>query len=287
MDGLDVAFVEGNVYSRAEEITGRFGGSPQGGIAHSRQTPAVFIFTGEEGEKFGYLDQWDDAEQVFTYTGEGQVGNMTFVRGNAAVRDHGVEGRALHLFKKISRDGRYRYMGEMQCASTSKVRGPDKNGDDRTIIQFQLVRVRAIPEAKPAPDALGPPAEAQVPSPPTSLEALRAAAYQAVKPPGSKITTNTPRSIYQRSRSVVDYVFARAKGTCECCGSTAPFLRHDGTPYLEAHHTERLSDNGLDSPVFVAAICPTCHRRIHHGSDGKATNTVLRDAIASKEALLA
>ncbi|WP_222564631.1 HNH endonuclease [Novilysobacter antarcticus] len=286
MDGLDVAFVEGNVYSRSKEITGRFGGSPQGGIAHSRQTPAVFIFTGEGGEKFGYVDKWDDAEQVFTYTGEGQVGDMTFVRGNAAVRDHGVEGRALHLFKKVSRNGRYRYMGEMQCASTSMVRGPDKYGDEREIIQFQLVRVRAIPEVMPATDVNDLPAGSQFPSPPTSLASLRAAAYKAVKPPGTKITTNTPRSIYQRSRSVVEYVFARAQGSCECCDSIAPFRRPDGTFYLEAHHTERLSDNGLDSPVFVAAICPTCHRRIHHGSDGKATNAALRRAIAAKESLV-
>ena len=59
-----------------------------------------------------------------------------------------------------------------------------------------------------------------------------------------------------------------------------------GTPYLEPHHIDRLSDGGLDRPDVVGAICPTCHRRIHHGSDGKTLNDRLREAIASKEKAL-
>lgn len=285
MDGLDVRFVEGRVYSRTKEITGRFGGTPQGGIAHSAQTPAVFIFTGEEGEQYGYTDAWDDAGRVFTYTGEGQVGDMQFVRGNKAIRDHVEDGRSLHLFTKVSREGGlYRYIGEMQCASTSVVRGPDRNGNERNIIQFELFRLGASggvdDVAGQSPSDTEAPSDQQEES---SLHDLRRRAYRAIKPPGSKVLSGTPRAIRERSRAVVEYVLARAAGLCESCSEAAPFVRADGRPYLEAHHTQRLSDEGLDSPLFVGAICPTCHRRIHYGIDGSSVNEALRIVIRDKE----
>jgi hypothetical protein len=40
-------------------------------------------------------------------------------------------------------------------------------------------------------------------------------------------------------------------------------------PNLEPHHIRRLADGGPDHPRWVAALCPTCHRRVHHGVDGK------------------
>jgi len=49
-------FVVGQRYSRSKEITGKYGGSGQSGIAPSRRVPAIFIFTGEAGAAFGYED---------------------------------------------------------------------------------------------------------------------------------------------------------------------------------------------------------------------------------------
>ncbi|WP_272501787.1 HNH endonuclease [Salinibacter ruber] len=45
-----------------------------------------------------------------------------------------------------------------------------------------------------------------------------------------------------------------------------------GRPYLEAHHVRRVSDGGLDHPRWVIALCPNCHRRVHHGQDGEQYN---------------
>jgi hypothetical protein len=42
-----------------------------------------------------------------------------------------------------------------------------------------------------------------------------------------------------------------------------------GVRNLEPHHTRRLSDGGPDDPRHVVAICPKCHRRVHHGKDGE------------------
>lgn len=60
------------------------------------------------------------------------------------------------------------------------------------------------------------------------------------------------------------YVKKRANGYCDLCGNIAPFTDQEGNPYLEAHHIERLSAGGIDSPDNMVALCPNCHKKIHH-----------------------
>ncbi|WHQ72664.1 HNH endonuclease signature motif containing protein [Methylorubrum extorquens] len=55
-------------------------------------------------------------------------------------------------------------------------------------------------------------------------------------------------------------------------------------PYLEPHHTRRVSDGGPDDPRFVGAVCPSCHREIHHGLNGQARNKAFFKVIRRKEA---
>jgi hypothetical protein len=83
-------FEVGNIYDRRSEIHGLYRGQQYGGISTPADHPFVFLFTGEAGEQYGYRDGWDD-NGVFLYTGEGQEGNMEFVRGNRAIRDHALE----------------------------------------------------------------------------------------------------------------------------------------------------------------------------------------------------
>src|SRR6266403_1029622 len=80
---------------------------------------------------------------------------------------------------------------------------------------------------------------------------------------------------HQRSEDVRAYVLRRAKGCCEGCQTAAPFVRKDGSPYLEPHHIRRVSDGGPDDPAFVIALCPNCHRRVHAGRDGTSYNASL------------
>jgi 5-methylcytosine-specific restriction protein A len=54
--------------------------------------------SGEGGEQHGYADGWS-ADGLFLYTGEGQQGDMAFVRGNAAIRDHIDNGKEV-VFQK-------------------------------------------------------------------------------------------------------------------------------------------------------------------------------------------
>lgn len=58
------------------------------------------LFTGETGNQYGYIDGWSE-EGVFFYMGEGQRGDMTFVRGNLAIRDHIANGKDIHLFESV------------------------------------------------------------------------------------------------------------------------------------------------------------------------------------------
>jgi 5-methylcytosine-specific restriction protein A len=54
-----VRFQRGNLYDRRSEINVPFGGSRQSGISASNRTAAIFIFTGESGEQYGYRDGFD------------------------------------------------------------------------------------------------------------------------------------------------------------------------------------------------------------------------------------
>lgn len=85
--------------------------------------------------------------------------------------------------------------------------------------------------------------------------------------------TNKPEQVftelsrYVRDPEVIAWVLLRAGGHCEACRGAAPFLRSDGSPFLEVHHLRPLSEGGPDVVTNVVAVCPNCHRRLHHSSD--------------------
>lgn len=71
---------------------------------------------------------------------------------------------------------------------------------------------------------------------------------------------------YRRNPDVIVEVLRRAGDRCERCGNPAPFTRRsDGTPYLEVHHWTPLSEGGEDTVENAGALCPNCHRQVHHG----------------------
>src|SRR5262245_42962096 len=119
-------FELGRVYHR-RNLHLHYAGQRQGGISTTTRHPIALLFTGETGEQYGYRDGWAD-DGTFRYTGEGQIGPMDFVRGNAAIRDHGTDGKELHLFEKAGRTT-VRYRGQMVCAGYDIVPGvPDREG---------------------------------------------------------------------------------------------------------------------------------------------------------------
>jgi 5-methylcytosine-specific restriction protein A len=262
-------FEKGRLYNRRQDIHARFGGQQQGGIITPSQHPVVIIITGEEGLAHGYADRWR-SDGVFEYFGEGQSGGMTLQRGNRAIANHSIDGRGLLLFRK-SRNGLI-FEDEMVYETHHIERGPDSHGNERDAIVFELRPLSAVVEYVDANEN-----EAI-----DSLDELRKKAYEAagISSPQRKAGL---RNVYQRSADVRAYVLARAKGSCEGCEKPAPFMRIDGSPYLEPHHIRRVSDGGPDDPAFVIALCPNCHRFVHAGKDRADYNAELLVKMAKLE----
>jgi len=138
-----------------------FGGSRQGGIAPSRQSPNVFVFSDPAaGEQHGYYDGWQ-RDGCFHYTGEGQRGDQVMKAGNAAILNHHAEGRALRVF--MGARGIVTYLDEFEVDDMEPFQFADAHetheGPMRQVIVFRL-RPKAIepkePISKLAPVLSGP-----------------------------------------------------------------------------------------------------------------------------------
>lgn len=269
-------FVIGEDYNRRADIHGVYGGQRQGGISTPAQFPYVFIFTGDSGEQYGYEDGWLDDGKTYLYTGEGQRGDMVFKGGNAAIRDHAEEGKALLLFQALGKSKPVKFLGYFNCASWEYRQGVDANGALRQTIQFQLFRDDAVVSDDDLP-------ENDETTEVADLEGLRRAAYDAVPAPRNATPKIAARLYRKRSAAVKSYVLARAGGVCELTGKPAPFNTKDGKPYLEVHHTLKLSDGGPDHPRWVAAISPNAHREIHFGENGYELNERLKKIVGGLE----
>ena len=153
---------------------------------------------------------------------------MAFISGNKAVGDHISDGKELHLFEGIDGSGgNVRYLGEMVCTGTRFDRGPDRHGDDRQEIVFQLLRKSSIAGQDP---------EALVDSDLEELDlaALRKKTLESALP--TVPPTERKTQYRQRSAAIKLYALKRAEGRCEGCDADAPFLTRVGNPYLEVHH---------------------------------------------------
>lgn len=275
MKGQVPTFVIGQDYVRKTDIHENFGGSEQGGISPSSSCKAIFLFTGPGGGRFGYADSFGPAG-TFHFCGEGQTGPMTFRAGNKAIRDHVKNGCELHVFETLGKNKKQRYLGQFVMTSFTMAVGPDKLGTNRDLIVFNLSPggvPTGLPTTSVAVLSLPLGAAGDVPS----LREMRTAAVSASKANNNKSLPPAPPKIQQkRSDEVRNYVLARAKGICESCRVPATFVRLDGgTPYLEAHHINRLSDGGVDHPQNMAGVCPSCHSEIHYGMKGAVRNNLL------------
>jgi 5-methylcytosine-specific restriction protein A len=272
-----VKLVPGQVYRR-REIHEAFGGQRQGGISTPAEHPVVLLFTGEQGAQYGYHDGFQ-TDETFWYTGEGQVGDMQMVRGNRAIRDHAAAGRAMHLFQYVE-PGRVRYMGEATYLDHHMQTAPDREGNQRQAIVFELDVDGAGEEAE-APNVAAPLPKTESKLWGLPLDQLAAMALQ--KPAPAAPAAERKRVTYVRSQAVRVYVLRRAAGVCEGCNEPAPFTNRVGQPYLEPHHIRRVADGGPDHPRWVTALCPNCHRRVHYGTDGVEFNRVLGKRVGELE----
>ena len=132
-------FIKGNLYCRRDlhALHALYGGQQQSGISTPSAHPFIFLFTSPRSEEYGYIDGWQKDGVTFLYTGERQRGDMTFTRGNRAIRDHVADGKALHLFEKADM-GYVRYVNQMICRGYRILQGRDVDGQQRAVIVFIL-----------------------------------------------------------------------------------------------------------------------------------------------------
>ncbi|MFT7827043.1 HNH endonuclease [Priestia megaterium] len=270
---LEYPFIEGQVYKRSY-IHDLYGGNRQRGIAASKDKPMIFIFSGKEGKTYGYEDGWQD-ENTFFYTGEGQIGNQEFKEGNKALKDHIENSKDIYLLESLGGKGLYRFVSQLTCIGYHFAQGIDKLNNSRTMIIFEFEKTNKVSQDSEN-------IEKEIES--TNLEELRKLAKNAANN-SSTMTTLQERktTIRKRGAAIKKYALVRAEGICEACEQFAPFYTTKDEPFLEVHHLTRLSDGGLDHPEHVAAICPNCHKRVHHSKDGKEYNDQLIKKIKEKE----
>ena len=268
---LPITLTVGDVYRR-RDLHNALGGQGQGGISTPRRWPVILLFTNERGQEFGYQDRWGPAG-TFLYTGEGQKGNMQWVRGNSALRDHAKSVKDLAMFSETE-SAHHRFVGYFDCIAWSLEQRPDVTGSTRLAIVFELAPMQSVDS--------GSAYEVEVETS-VNLTDLRRRAFEAAESDPTTASRVTHREYRRRSKAVAEYSRARANEACESCKQAAPFQTTHGTAYLEVHHILRLADDGPDDPNYVAAICPNCHREIHHGVSGDSKNEELKEYVTYLE----
>jgi 5-methylcytosine-specific restriction protein A len=131
-------FIPDHIYNRRRDIHGRYGGNWQSGISTSATHPYIFIFTGKAGAQHGYADRWEN-QNVFSYTGEGQSGDMEFTRGNLALREHLNQGKRVFLFEQAGK-GFAKFIAEVEIHEIGFFETHDSNKNIRTGIKFFFKR---------------------------------------------------------------------------------------------------------------------------------------------------
>ena len=281
-------FEIGKTYHRRSDIHRVYKGQQYGGISTPAAHPYVFIFTGDAGGEYGYIDGFD-ANGIFRYTGEGQEGHMKMTKGNLAIRDRQNNKKQISLFESVS-SGHVRFVGFCNYISDHIEERPDKNGKIRDAIVFHLdiisnidadINQKAIHNVVEAPKASYITEQITKPSKGKSLQQLRDIALSET--PTQATTEEKIQSIKYRSDAIRLYAKKRANGKCEGCNELAPFETKSG-PYLEVHHLIRLADGGPDRPENVIALCPTCHRKAHYSINHLEFNDELITKVSRIEA---
>ncbi|MBN9654706.1 HNH endonuclease [Halobacillus sp. GSS1] len=268
------SFIRGQVYKRSD-IHDNFGGNRQRGISACKNHPMIFIFSGKSGEDYGYKDGWQDANTFF-YTGEGQSGDQVFKEGNKALRDHIKNGKDVYLFEKTeaSPSGMYEFKDQLTNIGYHTITGNDKEGNHRKMIVFEFETTQKINNDSNS-------TEPTIAS--NDLSDLRNMALKNVNEYQNTTYQQRKTIIRKRAAAIKKYALKRANGICEACKEDAPFQTQDGSPFLEVHHLQKLSDGGPDHPENVAAICPNCHRKAHYSRDAKEFNKYIVELISEQE----
>jgi hypothetical protein len=217
-----------------------FKGSRQGGISVCANYPYIFIFSGHSGEQHGYKDEWEN-ENVFAYTGERQVGDMQFIKGNLALRNHLLSNKRVFLFQETRRS-HVKFSAELELLDFDFFQGEGRDGNSRTAIKFFFKRKGASIPYWPPKDVIAAESEPK-PESPTKL------APDVTERKGL-VTSRVGQGAYRKS------ILHRWQYKCAVTQYEKPeiLIASHIVPWRDATNDQRLDvDNGiLLSPVYDA-----------------------------------
>ena len=132
-----------HVFANRQEISVLLGGDKQQGIAKSKKTPTILLFTNADGLYIDYFFP-KGSHDFCMYTGIGTSGHQdsidnTMYSLNMAVLTHAADNRHLLLFEKVRTS--YCFVGEYQLIETHQNVQPDDKGALRRVFVFHLKKI--------------------------------------------------------------------------------------------------------------------------------------------------
>lgn len=273
----EVSISPGEVLNN-DQLCEEFRCSPQGGMRKSNTTNTLVIVSNHIVSI--YKDKWID--NVLHYTGMGSEGDqgLNFMQ-NRTLAESNANGVDVHLFE-VFRTRQYTYRGRVKLdRDPYQEEQLDAKGNTRNVWMFPLRleeggdMTPALPIERDLLEELE--LHKQGDASKLSDNELEQRASTIRGQAGSRTVESTQ---YDRSPWVSEYAKRRAGGVCQLCRKPAPFVRANGTPYLETHHIKWLSDGGEDTIKNTVALCPNCHRKMHVVNDSSDVD-ILRNAIES------
>ena len=87
-----------------------------------------------------------------------------------------------------------------------------------------------------------------------------------------KVRRTTART---RSKIIHEWIYVERRAFVKDAARRHPFFGRMAPRIWEPHHTQRVADEGPDHPATIIALCPTCHKRVHHAQDRLTYNRKL------------
>ena len=239
------------------DIIAEFQCGNMGGMRRSKATNSLIIIS--DHTKGLYEDKWFG--DILHYTGMGKSGDQDLLfMQNKTLAQSERNGIEVHLFEVLVQT-EYIYRGIVTL--TDKPFQEIQKGEDgvpRKVWMFPLklrIGSQTVTEASLKKYIK----EKEKTAERLSLTDLqkRAEQNESDKVSSRKITSN----VFIRDAFVSEYAKRRAGGICQLCGHKAPFFNREGSPYLECHHVEWISEGGSDTIENTVALCPNCHRKMH------------------------
>lgn len=240
-----------------EELTQIFKCSTQGGMRRSHKTNTLVLVSNHV--KSIYSDRWYGKE--LHYTGMGSTGDQTLGAQNKTLHESNFNGVEVHLFE-VFELREYTYQGiVIYNGKGYQEKQTDVDGNERKVWMFPL----KLKDGKPISvnDEIIKKLQATKQKSFRKLNRKQIKRLAESKKEKSQSYRLTETKSIERDEYIKLYALERANGNCQLCEEPAPFLKKDGSPFLEVHHIDYLANNGSDTIDNVAALCPNCHRKMH------------------------